>query len=234
MPPHLRLYVPVKPRELAALVCRGGEILVAALEYRGGRVRQREGRAVFKEAVPRSWWRDMEGYRDDRGGELRFDWARRNRIGQQLCVIPFGVWLLEGGRGALTSGSAASGWSTGSEVAQHRERRGSGAGRREVEGRSAGGVGLSAERGRRARGTKRAEGERAFAGPHERVLGRGAGLRGERGKEELGWVGCWAAWLVWVQLGFSIFLSLFFFLFQTKLILFEFKFEFEFKLHSIK
>ena len=81
-----------------------------------------------------------------------------------------------------------------------------------------------------ARGAEHAEGERAFAGPRERVLGRGAGLRRERGKEELGWV----AWWVWVQLGFSIFLSLFFFLFQTKLILFEFKFEFEFKLHSIK
>ena len=98
----------------------------------------------------------MEGYRDDHGGELGFDWARRNRIGQQLGVIPFGVWLLEGGRGALTSGSAASGWSTGSEVARRSEQKGTGEGRRKVEGSSAGGVGLSAGRGRRARGAERA------------------------------------------------------------------------------
>ena len=96
--------------------------------------------------------------------------------------------ILERGCGALTSGSAASGWSTGSEVARRSKQKGSGAGRREVEGRSAGGVGLSAGRGRRARGHERAEGEWAFAGPREQVLGRGAGLRGERGKEELGWV----------------------------------------------
>ena len=49
-----------------------------------------EGRDVFKVAVPRSWGRDMEGYRDNRGCELGLDWARWKRIGQQLCVIPFG------------------------------------------------------------------------------------------------------------------------------------------------
>ena len=108
----------------------------------------------------------------------------------------------------LTSGSAASGWSTGSEVARRSEQKGSSAGRREVEGRSAGGVGLSAGRGRRARGAEHAEGERAFAGPRERVLGRGAGLRGERGKEELGWVG------LLLGFGFSISFPPFYFLFQ--------------------
>ena len=55
----------------------------------------------------------MEGYHDNRGSKLGFDCVRRKQIGQQLCVIPFGVWLLEGGRAVLTSGSAASGWSTG-------------------------------------------------------------------------------------------------------------------------
>ena len=83
------------------------------------------------------------------------------------------VWLLEGRCGTLTSGSAASGWSTGSEVAQHSERRGSGAGRREVEGRSAGGVGLSAGRGRRARGE--------------------TGERGELGRSVESWDARWAS-----------------------------------------
>ena len=49
-------------------------------------------------------------------------------------------------------------------------------------------------------------------------LGRGAGLRGERGKEELGWV----AW-VEARLGFPFFPILFLFYFKHHSNLFEFK-----------
>ena len=87
--------------------------------------------------------------------------------------------------------------------------KGLGAGRREVEGRSAGGVRLSAGRGRRARGAERTEGERVYAGPRERVLGpEGKGEREVERAVALGWAGLGAGFSFLFSIPFPLFYSI--------------------------